>query len=129
MNAQLALPIADRVQVSLEKSAEEIRAELRAIAKRTKQGDVLARAADMDPGNFSKALKGERQLDVSVLPHFFYVDQEEQSLVRLFARHNGGLFVPDPKVTPEQRVENLVRACRLSGPAGEAILKAAGEEP
>lgn len=129
MSSQLALPIVDRVRASLEKSAEEIRAELRAVAKRTKQGDILARAASMDAGNFSRALKGERQLDVGVLPAFFFVDQEEQSLVRLLSRQNSGLFVPEPKVTPEQRVENLLRECRRAGVAGAAIIRAAGEEP
>jgi hypothetical protein len=126
--AQLGLAIVDRVRASLDKSAEEIRAELRAIAKRTKQGDVLARAAEMDPGNFSKALKGERQLDISVLPAFFFVDSEG-TLVRALARLNRGQFVPDPDLTPEQRLENLMRACRQNGAAGAAILHMAGEEP
>lgn len=128
MSSQIALPILDRVRGSLEKSADDIRGELRSIAKRTKQGDVLARAAEMDAGNFSKALKGERQLDVGVLPHFFFADQEERGLIRLLCRLNGGQFVPDPEVTPEQRLENVLRACRQAGVAGDAILKAAGEE-
>lgn len=125
--AQLGLAIVDRVRASLDKSAEEIRAELRIIAKRSKQGDVLARAAEMDAGNFSKALKGERHLDVSVLPAFFFADGEG-SLVRLLCRQNRGQFVPDPELTAEQRLENITRACRMSGAAGAAILAQAGEE-
>ncbi len=128
MTSQLPLPIGDRVRQSLETSAAEIRAELRAIAKRTKQGDVLARAAGMDAGNLSRALKGDRSLDVDTLPAFFFADGEG-ALIRLLCRLNRGQFVPDPDVTAEQRVENILRACRASGVAGEAILRLAGEEP
>lgn len=126
---QLGLPIIDRVRQSLETAAAEIRAECRAIAKRTKQGDVLARTVGMDPGNLSKALRGDTyKLDLSALPALFVVD-EEGTLIRLLCRMNRGEFTPAPEVTPEQRLESLRRACRLSGAAGEAILRAAGEEP
>ncbi len=127
-SGQLPLPIADRVRMSLDAAAEELRAELRTVARATKQGDVLARSVAMDAGNFSKALKGERQLDVGVLPAFFFVD-DERSLIRLLCRHNQGKFLPDPEVTIEQRFEALKRACRLSGSAGSAILRDAGEDP
>jgi hypothetical protein len=123
----MPLPIVDRVRASLEGAAATIRAELRAVAKRTKQGDVLSRAAGMDAGNFSKALKGERQLDVDTLPAFFFAD-EDATLIRLLCRLNRGQFVPDPEVTAEVRLENLLRACRMSGSAGTAILRDAGEE-
>jgi len=136
MSAQMPLPIGDRVLSSLESSAAEIRAELRAIAKRTKQGAVLARAAGLDPGDLSKALNGdrdgvgrlERKLDVGSLPAFFFAD-ETGSLIRLLCRLNRGQFVPDPEITAEQRLENVLRACRRSGAAGTAILKDAGEDP
>ncbi|WP_242394832.1 hypothetical protein [Anaeromyxobacter oryzisoli] len=127
MSHQLPLPISDRVRISLEKAAEEIRAELRTIAKRTKQGDILARSADLDAGNLSKALKGERNLDVSSLPAFFLAD-DAGGLIRLLCRLNRGQFVPDPELTAEVRLENVLRACRRSGAAGEAILRDAGEE-
>lgn len=129
MADQLGLPIVDRVRQSLDHAASEIRGECRAIAKRTKQGDVLARAIGMDPGNLSKALRGDTyKLDLGVLPALFVVD-EEGGLIRLLCRLNRGQFTPDPEVTPEQRLEALRRACHLSGAAGEAILRAAGEDP
>jgi len=128
VSSQLPLPIGDRVRASLETSAAEIRAELRAVAKRTKQGDVLARCADMDAGNLSKALKGERQLDVDTLPAFFFADSDG-TLIRLLCRQNGGQFAPAPEITAEQRLENVLRACRQSGSAGSAILRDAGEAP
>lgn len=136
MSSQVPLPIGDRVRASLEASAAEIRAELRAIAKRTKQGAVLARAANMDAGDLSKALAGERdelgrlerKLDVSVLPAFFFADEEDGRLVRLFCRQNSGLFVPTRELTADQRLENVLRECRRSGSAGAAILRDAGEE-
>ena len=128
MSGQLPLPVVDRVRASLETSASEIRAEMRAIAKRTKQGDVLARAAGLDAGNLCAALAGKRHLDVGSLPAFFFAD-ETGSLIRLLCRLNRGQFVPDPEITAEQRLENVLRACRRSGAAGTAILKDAGEEP
>jgi hypothetical protein len=128
VSAQVPLPIGDRVRHALETSAAEIRAALRTVAKRTKQGEVLARGSGMDAGNLSKALKGERQLDVDALPAFFAAD-EEGTLIRLLCRLNRGQFVPDPEITPEQRLENVLRACRQSGSAGAAILRDAGESP
>lgn len=135
MSAQVPLPIVDRVRKSLESAAEEIRAELRRVAKRTKQGAVLARAANMDPGDFSKALAGDRddagrlvrKLDVESLPAFFAEDQDG-TLIRLLCRLCRGQFVPDPEVTPEERLEALKRACRNNGNAGAAILREAGED-
>jgi hypothetical protein len=128
MASQLGLPIQDRVRASLESAGKEIRAACRLIAKRTKQGESLARAARMDPGNFSKALAGDTyKLDLEVLPAFFAEDQERH-LVRLLCRLCGGSFVPDPELTPEDRLKNVLSACRRSGAAGEAILRDAGEE-
>ena len=126
---QLGLPIIDRVRQFLDHAADEIRSECRAIAKRTKQGDVLAHTVGMDPGNLSKALRGDTyKLDLGALPALFVVD-EEGTLIRLLCRLNRGQFTPDPEVTPEQRLESLRRACHQSGAAGDAILRAAGEEP
>lgn len=128
MAAQVPLPIHDRVRQSLESAARDIRLALRAIAKKTKQGEGLARAAKMDPGNFSKALQGDTyKLDVDTLPAFF-VEDDERSLIRLLCRLNRGQFVPDPEITEAERLENLKRACRMSGAAGAAILREAGEE-
>jgi hypothetical protein len=114
------------MRAALDHAGKDLRAALRQVAKKTKQGEALARAADLDPGNFSRALAGERHLDVGTLPAFFAEDQDRQ-VIQLLCRLCGGKFTPDPEVTPEQRVENLLRACRQSGPAGDAILKAAGE--
>jgi hypothetical protein len=130
MDTQLGLPIADRLRMALESATKEIRSALRQVAKGTKQGEVLARTIDMDPGNFSRALRGDTyKLDAAEsLPAFFEAD-EEQLLIRLLCRLCGGRFVPDPKVTPEQQLEAYRAACRRSGAAGEAIMRDAGEAP
>lgn len=86
MATQLGLPIADRVRASLDGAAKDIRSTCRLIAKRTKQGDALARAARMDPGNFSKALNGDTyKLDLDVLPAFFAEDRDGE-LIRPHGR-------------------------------------------
>jgi len=128
METQLGLPIQDRFRKSLESAAKEIRSACRLIAKKTKQGEALARAARMDPGNFSKALAGDTyKLDLDVLPAFFAEDQD-RALIRLLCQLCGGRFVPVSDLKPEDRVENLLRELRRSGAAGEAILRAAGED-
>lgn len=137
MSTQVPLPISDRVRRSLESASADIRSALRSVAKRSKQGASLARALDMDPGDLSKALAGERdergrlqrKIDLADGLPPFLAEDEEGTVIRLLCRLCRGQFVPDPEITPEERLENIKRACRLSGAAGAAILREAGEEP
>jgi hypothetical protein len=123
MGTQLGLPIQDRVRKPLDAAAVEIRAACRAIARRTKQGEVLARAARMDPGNFSKALDGKvYKLDVDTLPAFFFVD-EERVLIQLLCRLCGGVFVERPKLSVEERFDLYRKAVESAAPAVAEIAR------
>ena len=128
MPTQLGLPIHDRVRKPLEAAATEIRAACRLIAKRTKQGEILARAARMDPGNFSKALDGKiYKLDLDTLPAFFFVD-EERSLIQLLCHLCGGAFIERPRLSVEERFELYRKSVEAAAPAVAEIARRSLDE-
>jgi hypothetical protein len=100
-----------------------------AVGASGKVTDDLATDLAVDPGQFSRALRG-RGIHFSVrwLPAIIYRDRE-RILVRHLCHLAGGEFVERPRLTPEQRLERLEKTLREAGTFGDAVLRAAyGEE-
>jgi hypothetical protein len=90
--------------------------------------DDLATDLGVDPGQFSRALRG-RGIHFSArwLPAILYRDRA-RILIRHLCTLCGGEFVERPAFTPEQELANLKRVLGESGAVGDAILRAARGE-
>jgi ribosomal protein L31E len=121
--AQIPLAIQVSVREPLARAGRGIREMCREVVKRAGKQEAVAVDADVEPAQFSRALAGKGyHLDVEVLPALFLHDPDRLLIQHLCALC-GGTFIETPRLTPEQKLERLTKACRESGPIGEALLK------
>lgn len=99
-----------------------------AVGAAGKVADDLAEDLGVDPGQFSRALRG-RGIHFSArwLPAILYRDRS-RILIRHLCNLCGGEFVEKPALTPEQELANIKRVLAEAGPVGDAIMRQARGE-
>lgn len=96
-----------------------------AVGASGKVTDDLAAELNVDPGQFSRAIRG-RGIHFSVrwLPAILYRDRT-RILIRHLCALCGGEFIEKPELTPEQELAALKRVLSEAGPVGDAIMRTA----
>lgn len=124
------LPLGAIVQDAFGSAGDKLLASIaEAVGASGKVTDDLAVDLSVDPGQFSRALRGKgTHFSVRWLPAILYRDKA-RIVIRYLCHLCGGEFVEKPRLSPEQKLERLEKTLRDSGAVGDSIIRAAyGED-